>query len=132
SMKIFPMCPACQAEYDDSRDRRFHAQPNACPACGPQLELWSGTGEVMFGGNQALLAAAQMIRRGQIVAVKGVGGFHLFVDGRNEESQRRLRQRKHREEKPFALMFPTISSVKCLCHVSPLEERLLRSSEAPI
>jgi len=131
-MKIFPMCPACQAEYDDSRDRRFHAQPNACPACGPQLELWSGTGEVMFGGNQALLAAAQMIRRGQIVAVKGVGGFHLFVDGRNEESLRRLRQRKHREEKPFALMFPTISSVKCLCHVSPLEERLLRSSEAPI
>jgi hydrogenase maturation protein HypF len=132
SMKKFAMCPACQAEYDSPQDRRFHAQPNACPVCGPRLELWSATGEVIFGGNQALLAAAQMIRRGKIVAVKGVGGFHLVVDARNEKSVRRLRERKHREEKPFALMFPGISAVKCICEVSAREERLLRSSEAPI
>ena len=132
SMKQFAMCPACQTEYDNPQDRRFHAQPNACPACGPQLELWSTTGEVIFGGRQALFAAVQAIRRGKIVAVKGIGGFHLFVDARNEKSVCRLRERKHREAKPFALMFPTISSVKCHCQVSALEERLLRSSEAPI
>jgi hydrogenase maturation protein HypF len=132
SMKKFPMCPACQAEYDDPRNRRFHAQPNACPVCGPQLELWSAAGENIFGGNQALLAAAQWIRRGKIVAVKGVGGFHLLVDARNESAVRRLRERKHREEKPFALMFLTISTVKGVCEVSALEERLLRSPEAPI
>jgi hydrogenase maturation protein HypF len=132
SMKQFAMCPACQAEYDNPRDRRFHAQPNACPVCGPQLQLWSATGEIIFGGNEALLAAAQMIRRGKIVAVKGIGGFHLFVDARNEKAVRRLRERKRREEKPFALMFPTISAVKQVCEVSELEERALRSPEAPI
>ena len=132
SMKHFPMCPACWAEYDNPRNRRFHAQPNACPVCGPQLELWSDIGEKMFGCNQALLASAQMIRRGKIVAVKGIGGFHLFVDARNERALHRLRERKRREEKPFALMFPTISSVKQVCEVSDLEARALRSPEAPI
>ena len=132
TMKQFAMCPACQAEYDDPRDRRFHAQPNACPVCGPRLELWSATGEIIFGGNQALLAAAQMIRRGKIAAIKGIGGFHLMVDARNESAIRRLRERKHREEKPFALLFPSLASVKAVCQVASLEERLLRSPEAPI
>ena len=132
SMKKFALCPACRAEYENPRDRRFHAQPNACPACGPRLELWSAAGEKIFGGNKALLAAAQAVRRGKIVAVKGVGGFHLFVDARNEKAVRRLRERKQREEKPFALMFPAISSVKNACEVSALEERLLCSPEAPI
>ncbi len=132
SMRQFTMCPACQSEYDNPRDRRFHAQPNACPVCGPRVELWSATGEIMFGGNEALLAAANAVRRGRIVAVKGVGGFHLLVDARNEQAVCRLRARKHREEKPFALMFPTISSVKAACDVSDLEERVLRSPEAPI
>jgi len=132
AMKKFPMCSACQAEYDNPRDRRFHAQPNACPICGPQLELWNATGEKIFGGDAALLAAAQQIRRGKIVAVKGIGGFHLLVDARNEKVIRRLRERKHRDEKPFALMMPTISTVKSICAVSALEERLLRSPEAPI
>ena len=132
SMKKFAMCPACQAEYDDPRDRRFHAQPNACPVCGPQLELWSAAGENIFGGNEALFAAAQMIRRGKIVAVKGVGGFHLLVDARNEAAVYRLRERKHREAKPLALMFPTLSAVKRVCEVSELEARALRSPEAPI
>jgi hydrogenase maturation protein HypF len=132
SMKKFALCPACRAEYDNPRDRRFHAQPNACPVCGPRLELWSTAGEIIFGGDEALRAAAQMIRRGKIAAVKGVGGFHLFVDARNEMAVRRLRERKRREEKPFALMFPTLSTVKQVCKVSELEERALKSPEAPI
>jgi hydrogenase maturation protein HypF len=132
SMKQFTMCPQCQAEYDDPRDRRFHAQPNACPACGPHLELWNPAGEALFANHQALLAAVQAIRRGRIVAVKGVGGFHLLVDACNEAAVRRLRARKHREEKPLALMFPTLDQVRSVCEVSPLEARLLRSSAAPL
>lgn len=132
SMKQFTMCPVCQREYDNPRDRRFHAQPNACPVCGPRLELWSAEGEAIFGGDKALRAAARMIRRGKIIAVKGIGGFHLMTDARNEKAVCLLRERKHREEKPLAVMFPTISAVKLSCEVSPLEERLLRSPEAPI
>jgi hydrogenase maturation protein HypF len=140
SMRGFRMCPACQAEYDDPHDRRFHAQPNACPVCGPIIELWPSAPVVTNGkpprrlafGHDALLAAAHVIRCGQIVAVKGVGGFHLFVDARNDAAVRRLRERKYREEKPFALLFPTLAGVKEVCEVSPLEECLLGSPEAPI
>jgi hydrogenase maturation protein HypF len=140
SMRGFTMCPACQAEHDDPNDRHFHAQPNACPICGPQLELWPGDAVAtpsqpprsLAHGHDALLAAAHVIRCGQIVAVKGVGGFHLFVDAHNDAAVRRLRERKHREEKPFALLFPTLASVKEVCEVSPLEDRLLQSPEAPI
>jgi hydrogenase maturation protein HypF len=145
SMKKFAMCPQCQAEYDDPRDRRFHAQPNACPICGPRLELWrSGVRQnADFPGPQsqprstersynALLATVEAIRDGKIATIKGIGGFHLMVDARNEAAVKRLRERKHREEKPFALMFPSLDSVKSVCEVSPLEERLLHSPEAPI
>ncbi|MBP9900022.1 MAG: carbamoyltransferase HypF [Verrucomicrobia bacterium] len=144
TMRRFRMCPACQAEYDNPCDRRFHAQPNACPVCGPQLELWPGhpsnswlrdphePPRRLAHGHDALLSAAHVIRCGQIVAVKGVGGFHLLVDARDGAAVRRLRERKQREEKPFALMFPSLESVKAVCEVSPLEERLLRSPEAPI
>jgi hydrogenase maturation protein HypF len=145
SMKQFTMCPECQSEYDDPRDRRFHAQPNACPACGPHLELWRSGVRQNAGFSEAqslprsakrsydiLLAAAKAIHDGKIVAGKGLGGFHLMTDARNEAAVRRLRERKHREEKPFALMFPSLESVKTVCEVSPLEERLLRSPEAPI
>jgi hydrogenase maturation protein HypF len=132
SMRGFKMCPQCQAEYDNPRDRRFHAQPNACPVCGPRLELWSATGEIIFGGQEAMLATAQMIRRGKIAAVKGLGGFHLLADARNEQAVQVLRERKHREDKPLALMFPTLKDVQAVGEVSPLEERLLRSPEAPI
>jgi hydrogenase maturation protein HypF len=146
SMKQFAMCPQCQAEYDDPRDRRFHAQPNACPVCGPRLGLWqcrTGVAPVsnLINGDRrdawptnhdALLAAAHAIREGKIAAVKGIGGFHLMVDARNDAAVKRLRKRKHREEKPFALLFPSRESVKAVCEVSPLEERLLRSPEAPI
>ena len=132
TMKKFAMCPACQREYDNPHDRRFHAQPNACPVCGPHLELWNPAGEKIFANHQALLAVASAIRRGKIVAVKGIGGFHLMADARNENAVQLLRERKHREEKPFALLFPSLESVKMICEVSPLEERLLHSPEAPI
>ncbi len=146
SMKAFTMCPQCQAEYDDPLDRRFHAQPNACPVCGPHLELWrSGIrhNAANFSeaqnqprsaerSHEALLAAAQAIREGKIVAVKGLGGFHLVADARNDKAVQLLRERKRREEKPFALMFPSLESVKAECEVSALEERLLRSPESPI
>ena len=120
SMRSFTMCPQCQAEYDDPRDRRFHAQPNACPVCGPQLELWdvrtrplqSADMSARSDSYDALLAAAKAIREGKIVAVKGLGGFHLMADARNDKAVRLLRKRKHREEKPFALMFPSLESVK--------------------
>jgi hydrogenase maturation protein HypF len=131
SMKGFRMCPQCQAEYNDPRDRRFHAQPNACPVCGPQLELWDRKGKALRAQG-AIAAAADAIRQGQIVAVKGLGGFHLMVAAHHDEAVRRLRTSKHREEKPLALMFPSLPAVKAACEVSPLEERLLRSPEAPI
>jgi len=147
SMKAFTMCPQCQAEYDNPRDRRFHAQPNACPVCGPRLEFWQRrTGfqpvsnsnkdgdrrDACPTNNDALLAAVKAIREGKIVAVKGLGGFHLMADARNEKAVQLLRERKQREEKPFALMFPSLESIKAECEASPLEERLLRSPEAPI
>ena len=132
AMHGFKMCPQCQAEYENPRDRRFHAQPNACPVCGPRLEFWNTTGKNIFAGDEALLAAAQAVRSGKIIAVKGIGGFHLLADARNEKVIQLLRERKHREEKPFAVMFPTLASIPAACEVSPVEERLLRSPEAPI
>ncbi len=132
SMRLFQMCPSCQAEYDNPRDRRFHAQPNACPVCGPHLELWDPMGKVLATHDDALRAASEAVRAGQVVAVKGLGGFHLIVDARNDSAVRRLRQRKGREEKPFALMFPSLAVVRAACALSPAEERLLRAPEAPI
>ncbi len=147
SMKQFTMCPQCQAEYENPRDRRFHAQPNACPVCGPHIKLWDRAGKQLTtagpAGNErtsqngeetrrVLMQAADAVRQGQIVAVKGLGGFHLMAAAANEEAIRRLRERKHREEKPFALMFPSLSAVLAVCEVSTAEERLLRSPEAPI
>ena len=132
TMKDFIMCPACRAEYENPLDRRFHAQPNACPVCGPRLELWCPAGNTLAAGHDALKDAVQALRQGEIVAVKGLGGFHLMVDARNEEAVARLRQRKRREEKPFALMYPSLDALKADCLVSPLEERLLTSPESPI
>ena len=132
TMKRFKMCSECQREYENPLDRRFHAQPNACPVCGPHLEIWDEAGGILSSHHEALLKAAETIRAGGVVAVKGLGGFHLMVDARNEEAVVRLRQRKHREEKPFALMVPSLESAKDQCHVSELEERLLLSPESPI
>lgn len=132
TMRDFTMCPDCQAEYANPMDRRFHAQPNACPACGPKLELWDDRGESLMVGHNALLAAAEAIREGMIVAVKGIGGFHLLVAAANSDTIKLLRKRKHREEKPLALMMPTTESIETVCEVSGLERRALESPERPI
>ena len=158
TMRIFPMCPDCQREYDDPRDRRFHAQPNACPVCGPRLEWVDGyrsqvvsvspksedlvvkglktegpetegqepeTGEVMA-------RAARMLRRGGILAIKGLGGFHLACDATDVQAVCTLRERKRRPHKPFAVMMSTLDEVKRHCRVSPEEEALLTSPQCPI
>src|SRR5437899_9874225 len=128
-MKAFAMCADCQAESDDPMNRRFHAQPNACPVCGPSLELWNASGELVSEHHDALTAVVDALRSGQIVALKGIGGFHLIIDARNDQAVQLLRQRKHREEKPLAFMFPSLESIKDVCEVSPLEQRLLLSPE---
>ncbi len=132
TMRNFTMCGRCRAEYEDPLDRRFHAQPIACPECGPHIELWDPDGKAKATCEAALTGAADEIRKGAIVAVKGLGGFHLMVDARNEEAVIRLRMRKQREEKPLALMFPTMAAIVEHCEVSPMEERLLRAPESPI
>ncbi|MBN1477831.1 carbamoyltransferase HypF [Candidatus Sumerlaeota bacterium] len=132
TMRRFTMCPACQAEYDDPSDRRFHAQPNACPVCGPRLALWSAEGEERAQGDEALLATCEAVRRSGIVALKGLGGFHLIADARDGDAVARLRTRKARDDKPFAIMLPSLEAVRDLCAVDEDEARLLRSPEAPI
>jgi hydrogenase maturation protein HypF len=132
TMKKFTMCPECAREYSDPANRRFHAQPNACPECGPQLQLWGMQGAVLSKREAALEDTAAAIRQGKIVGVKGLGGFHLMADARNDDAVRRLRERKHREEKPFALMYPTAEDVLRDCELTAMEERLLRSVESPI
>jgi hydrogenase maturation protein HypF len=132
SMKAFVMCPACQREYDDPLDRRFHAQPNACPVCGPQLQLWDAQGRILRARQEALEEAMTAIRDGAIVGVKGLGGFHLIAAAQNDDAVRRLRDRKHRAEKAFALMFPSLESVRQVCLTTPMEEAWLASTEAPI
>ncbi len=132
SMRRFAMCPDCHREYLDPSDRRFHAQPNACPRCGPHLELWDPAGIALGKEEEALLRAIEIVRRGQILALKGIGGFQLIVDARNASAVQRLRARKRREEKPFALMYPSFDLAQEDCHISDLEARLLLAPEAPI
>jgi hydrogenase maturation protein HypF len=132
TMKSFAMCADCLWEYNDPSNRRFHAQPNACTACGPKLEFWDRNGSVLASDREVLCEAADAIRNGKIVAVKGLGGFHLMVDAANDEAVTGLRRRKHRDEKPLALMMPTLASTATYCEVSPLEKRLLESPERPI
>jgi hydrogenase maturation protein HypF len=132
SMRRFKQCRQCEAEYNDPLNRRFHAQPNACSKCGPHLELWDRTRNVLASEGAALLKAAELIAQGKIVALKGIGGFQLICTAREEDVVVRLRQRKRRQGKPFALMYPGLDQVNCDCVVSSLEERLLRSPESPI
>ncbi len=132
TMARFTMCAECAREYRDPADRRFHAQPNACPACGPQLALWNGDGVEIAQRHEALVATAGEIRAGKIAAVKGLGGFHLMGDARNETAVRELRARKRREEKPFAIMAVDLEQALRTCSASEIERRLLRSPECPI
>jgi len=132
SMKQFTMCAECQHEYDDPDDRRFHAQPNACPVCGPRLELLDAVGRGLAGGDEALLGGVRVIREGGILALKGLGGYQLIVDARNAAAVAELRRRKHREEKPFAVMIDSMSGIHKECLVSAVESQWLESPQAPI
>ncbi|HUI63798.1 MAG TPA: acylphosphatase, partial [Bacteroidota bacterium] len=123
SMRHFPMCEECRREYLDPLNRRFHAEPIACPRCGPQLMLWDEAGAARASGGDALEEAARRLRDGAIIALKGIGGFQLMVDARNRDAVLRLRLRKHREEKPFALMVPDLATADLLCAISQLERR---------
>ena len=131
SMAKFPMCPACQAEYDDPRSRRFHAQPNACWQCGPQLELW-GNSDQQIETLNPIASTIDLLRAGHIVAIKGLGGFHLACDALNASSVALLRQRKRRVEKPFALMVPDVDAARAFCQVSDAERKTLESIQRPI
>ena len=144
TMRDFPLCSLCQAEYEDPLNRRFHAQPNACPVCGPQMQFQSimASHEGDVGGARAttrvaptddpITMAVQQLAAGAILAIKGLGGYHLACDALNAEAVQRLRQRKHREAKPFALMVPDLATVRQLCVVSDAEAMLLQSHRRPI
>jgi hydrogenase maturation protein HypF len=131
TMRQFQMCPQCQQEYDDPLDRRFHAQPNACPQCGPSLELVDGDGNPVEGGD-VLKSASQLLKAGKILAVKGLGGFHLACDATSEEAINTLRARKRRQSKPLAVMIGTMEEIEKHCLVSSEERKLLQSPQCPI
>ncbi|QFY44851.1 carbamoyltransferase HypF [Candidatus Methylospira mobilis] len=132
AMRLFPLCPLCLQEYRNPQDRRFHAQTLSCPVCGPQLSLWSGRGEAPAAADEALRLAVRRLRQGEIVAVKGIGGFQLLANAQNEDAVLRLRLRKHRPAKPFALMMRDLEMARRYCDVSAAEIALLGSSAAPI
>ena len=131
SMACFPMCSDCQAEYDNPADRRFHAEPNACPVCGPRLRLLDGDG-FDLQVHEPLQEAIHVLRQGLILAVKGLGGFHLACDAGSDEAVRRLRNRKYREEKPLALMVRDLAAADSLAEINDEEKRLLASAQRPI
>jgi len=155
TMRHFRMCPQCQAEYDNPLDRRFHAQPNACPECGPKVELVDSHGGLVIARSEApkqsqdeiprlrseqapqspldaIATASQLLRKGKIVAIKGLGGFLLACDATNDMAVKTLRQRKRRSSKPFAIMVINMDEAKKHCHVSSEEEKLLTSLQSPI
>jgi hydrogenase maturation protein HypF len=131
SMAKFRMCASCQEEYDDPYSRRFHAQPNACPECGPRLELW-GRKAPAPSELDPIGAAVELLRSGQIGAIKGLGGFHLAADALNASAVDVLRERKRRVEKPFAVMVPDIATAEEFCEIDEEERRALLSFQRPI
>jgi hydrogenase maturation protein HypF len=130
TMAPFMMCPICQQEYEDPNNRRFHAQPNACPACGPSLRLENKEGDEVSG--DPIQKTLDLLRSGSIVAIKGLGGFHLACDAKNNDAVSSLRSRKFREDKPFAVMCRDLEEVRNHCEVNMEEARLLLSVERPI
>lgn len=131
SMSAFPMCPVCQREFDDPLSRRFHAQPNACGACGPQLSIIDNQGAAVQA-DDPVSRVTGLLRDGKIIAIKGLGGFHLACDAKNEAAVQNLRQRKYREDKPFALMAGDLETIRKYCGVNDLEEKLIESEKRPI
>ncbi len=135
TMSGFPLCLDCQAEYDDPSNRRFHAQPNACPVCGPQVRLLAVAGDVVgdqCAGDDAIRGAVALLRAGSIVALKGLGGYHLACNPFDPAAVRALRARKVRQDKPFALMARDLAQMRLLCRASTAEEALLTSAARPI
>src|SRR5919112_170862 len=133
TMSGFEMCPECRREYDDPADRRFHAQPNACPVCGPRVRLLDRFGhELHAKPGDPIASAARMLRGRTVVAIKGLGGYHLACDPFDEKAVRALRGRKVRQDKPFALMASDLEQVHKICRVSPEDEALLTSPACPI
>ncbi|HZQ85159.1 MAG TPA: carbamoyltransferase HypF [Acidimicrobiales bacterium] len=132
TMAAFTMCAACQREYDDPADRRFHAQPNACPTCGPRVRLLATDGSMHAEGDDAVRATVAALSDGRIVAVKGLGGYHLAVDAGDESAVAELRRRKARDDKPFAVMVGDLAGARHLCDVDDDAERALLSPRRPI
>ncbi len=142
TMTDFKMCPACQKEYDDPRNRRFHAQPNACPACGPVVELIVRSPltrpsplrgeECGLRNGEAISETIKMLKQGLILAIKGIGGFHIACDASNDKAVKRLREKKRKSNKPFAVMAPSLESAMHFCTISEAEERLLQSIRRPV
>ncbi|HBY97211.1 MAG TPA: carbamoyltransferase HypF [Chloroflexi bacterium] len=130
TLRAFRLCPACQAEYDNPLDRRFHAQPNACPVCGPQVRLLDSTGRAPLP--DPITEAARRLAGGAVLAIKGLGGYHLACDACNTLAVDRLRRCKYREAKPFAVMVPDLLTAQKLGEVSPTEADLLQSRRRPI
>ncbi|MBN2149164.1 MAG: carbamoyltransferase HypF [Anaerolineales bacterium] len=132
TMASFPLCPDCTDEYHNPLDRRFHAQPVACPVCGPHVWVEQIDGSEQITGLQAILLVRRLLRQGKIVAIKGLGGFHLACDAANPSSVELLRQRKGRQGKPLALMAADMASIESLCHIRDEERLLLTGYEKPI
>ena len=131
TMSVFPLCPECAREYNNPLDRRFHAQPTACPVCGPQVELVFAS-QTAVNGDQAIRLARQMLKRGKILAVKGLGGYHLACDAFNAQAVETLRQRKKRSDKPFALMAFDLETIERHTALSSSERELLLSRQRPV
>jgi len=133
TMSVFKMCEKCAAQYKDVKDRRFHAQPVACAACGPRIRLTDSSGKTIISQTDKVIAeAAGLLLAGKIVAIKGIGGFHLAVDALNDRAVQRLRQRKKRDHKPFAIMTDTIEQINKYAIVNQEARRLLKSPQSPI
>lgn len=131
TMDKFIMCKECKKEYDNPLSRKFHAQPNCCTKCGPKLFLANKHGDIIKCEDPVKETIA-LLKEGKILAIKGIGGFHLVCDGRNEQAINLLRSRKHRKDKPLALMAKDIGIVKEICYISDMEEEVLSSSKRPI
>jgi len=132
TMAGFTLCPGCLKEYSDPRDRRFHAQPNACPVCGPRVQFRVRGSEFGVEGNEAIRKTIEVLQNGGIVAIKGIGGFHIACDAMNDDAVKLLRAKKRKSNKPFAVMAPSIDSAQQFCMISEDEKKLLLSSRRPV